>query len=310
MGDLPEALEISAKVPGNAEIRHDPDFEWMLASVHFLSRDFAAAEAPLLGLFQSARATRSQKAAAAYGLCGVYWKTGNFVEQIRFAMWLRALPTDDDGRRFSYPTEIDDQSVYWAVSGWDLDLLLDSVAPDEALESFLDRYPGEKDERLVRYSLAVRRARENRYEEAAEIYNSVMATLRAGRMHQIAALYSEANRTDLAPAQLQQAKYKLAEFIAANQEKIYFNNRLWRGYQRYALTATTDSRMTREEREKAIANERKLKDDQEERWRAYLILRDIVLDEGKTAQGISERFGRQDEIEDATDELTERLRSR
>ena len=28
--------------------------------------------------------------------------------------------------------------------------------------------------------------------------------------------------------------------------------------------------------------ERKLKDDQEERWRAFLVLRDVVRDEGKT----------------------------
>jgi len=63
MGDPPAALEIAAMVPGDAAIRSEPDFEWMLASVHFLSHDFAAAEKPLLDLFRSLRASANHKAA-------------------------------------------------------------------------------------------------------------------------------------------------------------------------------------------------------------------------------------------------------
>jgi hypothetical protein len=304
MGDPPGALDIAAMVPGDAAIRKEPDFDWMLASAHFLSHDFAGAEAPLLELFQSPRSSDNQKAAAAYGLCGVYSKTGNSVEQIRFALWLhRALLGSHDF--LSYPSDIRDQSIYWAESGWDLNLLLESEAPDDALESFLQRYPDMPDARLVRYSLAVRRARENRYEEAARIYESIHANWRVPRMRQLAALYREADRTDLATPQLQEARFKLAEFISANQERIYFNDQLWNGLQRYALTD----------------GERKLKDDQEERWRAYLILRDVVRDSGKTALGrkaarlavscllgISDRFERQKEIRTAEIELSNWLR--
>jgi hypothetical protein len=316
MGDPPVALDIAAMVPGDAAIRKEPDFDWMLASARFLSHDFAGAEAPLLELFSSARSSDNQRAAAAYGLCGVYSKTGNAVEQIRLALWLhRALLGPHDFT--SYPGDITDQSVYWAESGWDLNLLLESEAPDDALETFLQRYPDMADARLVRYSLAVRRARENRYEEAAQIYESIHALRRAQRMRQLAALYGEASRTDLAAPQLQEARYKLAEFIGANQERIYFNDQLWNGLQRYALTASGDSRLTREERQTLTDGERKLKDDQEERWRAYLILRDVVRDSGKTAlgrkaaslaisflRGISERFERQEEIRTAEIELS------
>lgn len=320
MGDPPAALDIAAMVPGDAAIRKEPDFDWMLASAHFLSHDYAGAEAPLLELFQSPRSSDNQKAAAAYGLCGVYLKTGNSVERIRFALWLhRALLNPHDF--MSYPADITDQSVYWAESGWDLNLLLEVEAPDDALETFLQRYPDRADARLVSYSLAVRRARENRYEEAAQIYESIHALRRALRMRQLGALYQEANRTDLAASQSQEARYKLAEFISANQERIYFNDQLWNGMQRYALTASSDSRLTREERQTLTDGERKLKDDQEERWRAYLILRDVVRDSGKTALGrkaatlaigcllgISDRFERQDEIRMAEIELTKWLR--
>src|SRR5579863_594828 len=320
MGDPPAALNIAAMVPGDAAVRREPDFDWMLASAHFLSHDFAGAEAPLLELFQSPRSSDNQKAAAAYGLCGVYAKTGNSVERIRFALWLHRAALDPHDFR-SYPSDIRDQSIYWAESGWDLNLLLESEAADDALESFLQRNPDMADARLVRYSLAVRRARENRYEEAAQIYESIHASRRAPRMRQLAALYQEANRTDLADSQLQEARYKLAEFISANQERIYFNDQLWNGLQRYALTASGDSRLTREERQTQTANDRKLKDDQEERWRAYLILRDVVRHSGKTALGrqaarlaigcllgISDRFERRDEIRMAEIELSKWLR--
>jgi hypothetical protein len=320
MGDPPSALDIAAMVPGDAAIRMEPDFHWMLASAHFLSHDFAGAEAPLLELFQSSRSSNNQRAAAAYGLCGVYQKTGNFVEQIRFALWLhRALIGPHDFTR--YPSDITDQSIYWAESGWDLNLLLESEAPDDALESFLQHYPDMADARLIRYSLAVRRARENRYEAAAQIYESIHSNRRVARMRQLAALYQEAYRTDSAAPQLQEARYKLADFISSNPERIYFNDQLWSGLQRYALIASSDSRLTREERKTLTDGERKLKDDQEERWRAYLILRDLVRDSGKTElgrkaarlaitclRGISDRFDRQSEIRLAYVELSNSLR--
>jgi hypothetical protein len=320
MGDPPSALKIAAMVPGAAEIRAQPDFDWMLASAHFLSREYAAAEQPLLSLFQSSRASNNQKAAAAYALCGVYQKNNKPTEQIRFALWLHTAAKKSEAY-VTVPAGIRDQSVYWAVSGWDLGLLLDAQAPIDALESFLNSYPDMPDIRLVRYSLAVRLARENRFEESAKIYQSIQANRRAPRMRQLGALYQQASRKDLAPLQMQEARYELAEFLSANPEKIFFNDALWSGFQRYALSASTDSRLTGEERQNLMAGERKLKDGQEERWRAYLILRDIVRDAGQTdlgrrsaqlaircLRGISDRFERQSEIRKATVELSAVLR--
>jgi tetratricopeptide (TPR) repeat protein len=320
MGDPPGAVKLAQAVPAGAAIRTDPDFQWMLASAHFLSREYAAAERPLLSLFRSPRSSENQRAAAAYGLCGVYQKSKNVAEQLRFALWLHTAVRKNK-MYLTHPSGIGDMSVYWAVSGWDLNMLLDAEAPIEALESFVNRNPNLADIRLVKYSLAVRLTRENRYEEAARIYQSINAIRRAPRMRQLAALYQEANRTDLADRQRQEAKYRLAEFISANSTRIYFNDALWRGFQGYALVASSDSRLTRAERQAMIDGERKLKDDQEERWRAYLILRDVVRDAGKTdlgrqaaalavrcLRGISDRFERQAEIRKADIELSRWLR--
>jgi len=175
------------------------------------------------------------------------------------------------------------------------------------------------DVRLVQYSLAVRLARENRYQEAADIYASIHATRRVPRMRRLAALYEESNRADQTDRQRREARYQMAEFVSANPDRIYFNDALWGGVQRYALQASGESRLTAAERQALMERERKLKDDQEERWRAYLILRDVVRDEGRTTlgrkaaslavrclQGISDRFGRQAEIRKASGELWKR----
>ncbi|MDP8982653.1 MAG: hypothetical protein M3O35_18905 [Acidobacteriota bacterium] len=313
MGDPPSALRVAARVPQDAAIRAEPDFLWMLASAQFLSHEYAAAEDPLLKLFNSSRSTPNQKAAAAYALCGVYQKNKNAVEQLHFALWLH-----DAGRKndlyVSYQAGIEDYAIYWAPSGWDLNLLLEAEASIDALESFVTQYPNVAEGRLVRYALAVRLARKDLYEESARIYESIHAGRRAPRMRQLATLYEEANTT-------QEGKYRLAAFIAANPDGIYFNDTLWGGYQRYALVGSGDSRLTREERRTLMENERTLKDDQEERWRAYLILRDLIQDCGKTSlgrraaqlairclRGINERFERQEEIRKADRELTNWLR--
>ncbi|MBI5085124.1 MAG: hypothetical protein HZB13_11070 [Acidobacteria bacterium] len=320
MGDPPAALKIASRVSSRDPVRAEPDFLWMLAASRFLSRQYAATEAPLLKLFRSSGSSDSQKAAAAYALCGVYQKTGNVVEQIRFALWLRAAARRERLSR-STPSAIEDQTIYWAASGWDLSLLLDAEASPAQLAAFLERYPNVPEVRLVRYSLAVRLSREHRYEEAATIFESIHALRRSPRMRQMAALHAQANRTDLSAQAALEARYRLAEFISANPDRIYFNDALWMRLQRYALDAAQDGRLSRPEREAQIARERKLKDEQEELWRAYLILREVVRDAGNTAIGrdaarlaltclrrISDRFGRQSEIRHADLELSAWLR--
>lgn len=307
MGDPAAARTIAAEVPADAAIRNEPDFQWMLASASFLARDYAGAEAPLVALFRSGRSSESHKAAAAYGLCGVYQRTGNAVEQIRYALRLHTGVRRAEW--IAIPSGVADLSVYWAVSGWDLAVLLDSEAPLDALRDFAAANPGAADVRLVQYSLAVRLARQNRYEESAAVYESIHAVRRAPRMRRLAALYREANRNDLPGRRRDEAKFRLAEFLSANPDGIYFNDALWGGLQRYALRASGEYRLRGEERNRLVAGERKLKDDQEERWRAFLILNGIVRDTASATlrrdaaalavrclRRISDRFGREEEI--------------
>jgi hypothetical protein len=320
MGDPAGALSVAKAVPSNAEIRTEPDFLWMLASSRFLTRDFAGAEQPLLALFRSRRATENQRAAAAYGLCGVYRKTGDFAGQIRYALWLHTIVKRQQ-LYWSEPASITGMSIYWAYSGWDLGLLLDMEAPMEALVAFIEQNPRLDGIRLVKYALAVRLSRENRYAEAADIYASINQVRRAPRLKKLAALYEQANRQDLPEPERLQALFDFAQFLSAHSDGIYFNDSLWGGFQGYALSGTSEYRLTAPERRSLLAAERKLKDDQEELWRAYLILRDVAERSGRNELGrkaaalaircvrrISYRFGRSDEIAQADIDLTNWLR--
>ena len=75
---------------------------------------------------------------------------------IHFALWLHTGLQKK--QNYSFPSDIADQSIYWAVSGWDLNLLLDAEAPIEEIEAFLAKYPAMPDIRIVKYALAVRLA--------------------------------------------------------------------------------------------------------------------------------------------------------
>ncbi|HJZ96576.1 MAG TPA: hypothetical protein VKE70_08710, partial [Candidatus Solibacter sp.] len=144
---------------------------------------------------------------------------------------------------------------------------------------------------------------------------------RASRMRQLASFFEKAAQPDLPPAELSEAQFRLAEYLSANGNRIYFNDALWGGMQRYAFQASVENRLTRSERVAMIARERKLKDDQEELWRAYLILHEVVRDCGHTPLGrkaatlaitclrrISERFERTEEIHKADTDLSNWLR--
>ena len=254
MGDPPGALSVANAVRPDDPVRAEPDFQWMLASAYFLSREYAEAETPLLDLFRSPTASPDHKAAAAYGLCGVYEKSGNVVERLHYALWLRTTP-GASGQYGGTLSQIDDRSVYWAPSGWDSSMLLDAEASIGELEEFLEKYPRADGVRTVKYSLAVRLSRENRYEEAARIYEEIHAVRRAQRLRQLAKLYFEAGQS-------RENAYRLAAFLHDHENGVYFNDTLWEHLQNYALFASEDSRLTHEEREKLSALERKLKDDQ------------------------------------------------
>lgn len=316
-GDPAAALQIASQVPPADPVRRDPDFQWMLASSQFLSRKYAAAEPPLLQLFDNHRSSIDQRCAAAYGLCGVYRKLGRPMEQLRYALWLRAHGD-------SYSIYQGEAPVYWAPSGWDLNLLLEAEVSVDTLRAFINQNSQAAQIRLVKYALAVRLARENQYQESAAIFAEIKALRRAPRMRKTALLSQAAQQEGASPQELAAARYAFAEFLSQNENGIYFNDSLWFGLQRYALTATEDTRFTKTEREQQITLERKLKDDQEEYWRAYLILREIMKEEGHSDLGrksaklallclrsISvERFGRRQEIAAADVELSNWLLKR
>ena len=322
-GDPAGAGKIAGEVSADAPVRGDPDFNWMAGAAAYLSHDYAAAEASLLALFRSPKASRDQKAAAAYGLCGVYWKTGNVTERIRYALWLHTLDRKEQ-LGLSYAGQIDDYTVYWNCSGWDLGMLLDAEAPIAAMQQFVESNPKLEDVRLIRYAVAVRLSREDRYDEAASIYQEIHAIVRAPRMRRLAALYSESGRQDLTGTERWEAKIRLAQFLSENENRIYYNDTLWGGFQRYAFEASGRGGTTREERDSLAARERRLQDEQEEYWRANLILRDVVHEAGRNAIGKraaaleveclrsinTDRFGRSDEIRATDLEISRWLQDR
>jgi hypothetical protein len=322
-GDPAGARKIADEVPENAPIRSDPDFNWMAGAAAYLSHDYAAAEAPLLALFRSPKAARDQKAAAAYGLCGVYWKTGNVTERIRYALWLHTFDRKEQ-LGLSSGGEINDYSVYWNCSGWDLGMLLDAEAPIETLKQFVVSNPKLDDIRLIQYAMAVRLTREDRYEDAASIYQEIHAIVRAPRTRRLATLYSGVNRRGLTDTDIWEAKVRLAQFLSENENRIYYNDTLWSGFQRHAFQASERGDTTQEERESLATLERKLKDEQEEYWRAHLILRDVVREAGRSKIGMraaalevaclrridTDRFGRKEEIREADLEISRWLQGR
>jgi len=243
------------------------------------------------------------------------------VEQLRHALWSHPQ-TQENGDVSGRYGEVFNRSIYWEVTtGWDRKLLLEAEVPIEALRAFIDQYPKAPQLGLVRYSLAVRLARENQFDESARIFDSLGVAYRARRMRRLAFLYGEAYRADAPGTEVLEAKFVLAQFLSDNSERVFFNDRLWDQLQSYFFYGAKDTRFTAPERLRQAALERKLKDDQEERWRAYLILREVVTEAGPTPLGrhaaelaircvrrINERFDRPQEIRDADIELSRWLR--
>jgi hypothetical protein len=323
MGDPQSARNVAGMLPADSSLFEDVDLNWMEASAYFILHDYQEAEKPLQKMFMSRRASADDKAAAAYGLVGVYEKVNNPVEQLHFALWLQAQRDGPpSARSVSIPTRVEDRTLYLAFSGWDLAALLDYQLPVDVLVEFINRYRDLPRLELVRYAVAVRKAREDRYEEAAAAYAAIGASGRAARMRQVAALFDQTKDAGFTNQQRMEAEYRFAEFLDNNSERVYFNNRLWDHFQNDALIADSDSRLTREERDAFTSGERELRDLQEERWRAYLVLNRIVEESGRNPLGrkaaqlairclrgiATRRFGREQEIAQADIRLSNWLK--
>jgi hypothetical protein len=176
----------------------------------------------------------------------------------------------------------------------------------------------------VRYALAVRHARREDYAQAARLYDALHSP-RASSMKEAERLFAETRAPDAPPQRRLEAQYAYAAFLGDHENRIFFNNLLWGGFQTEAFvyrnpdtreppwrpgdrSARPDAEQTRRARQ-----ERRLRDDQEEYWRAYQILNGVVQQAGATPLGKQAaaravrclrrintyRFGRAREIHDA-----------
>jgi hypothetical protein len=257
------------------------------------------------------------KAFAANGLLRIYENQSKPVRQLwaAFRAWDSAKKTED----WALMLELIDTGLGdW--TSLDVAYLLDAQLSEQELQDYLDQYGDMNDvltdyphirtaPQLVRYALAVRHARHEEYEEAAELYSELGVKNRATRMKEAARRFAEAHNPDLAAAQHLQALYDYADFLGRNSNGIFFNDSLWQGWQTSVFVSNElEDRFPKpppEQRAHFRELDRKLQDEQEEYWRAYQILNGIVEEAGPTPLGrraanraivylrrISGRFGR------------------
>ena len=315
-----------------------------------MEREYDAAEAPLLKIINSKAATGREKNAAAQGLLGVYQKKGRGTDQLHAAfvynqienMDMRAENLTEGG---GYKDEIPYIGfTYWPLGGWlfDLPYLLDVQLTDDELLNYIDRYAKVSRQinietlrrkrtayEMTKYALAVRYARQEKYQKAFEIYEQLGARPRAKRMKELIKLYDDATNTAFPVEKHLEAQYAYASFLEGHSTQVFFNDMLWRGFQTwsflkderdihsYGYYPRADQGFTREERESFQEKERKLRDEQEEKWRAYKILSGVMEQAGKSELGRlaarkaircldliqTGRFGRESEIDVAKRKL-------
>ncbi len=338
-GDPAAVLRFAARVQGKPSARPG-DYYWMVASANFLLRRYPESEAALWTLYRLPRNGDRERASAAAALAGVYEQLKNRVEQLH-ALFLYESLWEDGSDPYS------SQVFFWPTFGQSLDLayLLDIGLSEEQLREFLTRYPRPVGKPLttrwsgtvprtrssveaVRYSLAVRYARRGDFEAAAREYQAISAFPRARRMREIARLHSAwASATD--GRQKLEAKYRYASYLTDHSTQILFNDLFWRGYQREALVTrgydySPIPQLSGGQYRTRQADERRLLDEQEERWQAFLLLDQIVSEAGRSPLGVKaaqkavdclsgineERFGRQDDIAAAQKRLLALLRNR
>jgi hypothetical protein len=125
-------------------------------------------------------------------------------------------------------------------------------------------------------------------------------------------------------------RYAYGASLAEHSERLFFNDLLWQGLQRYAFLQQrsdwerTPALLSEEETRFLLKNERRFKDAQEERWQAYLVLDEVVEQAGHSDLGEraarkaiecldrinTERFGRETEIQASKRGLASWLRQR
>ncbi len=302
-------LRYAERIPESSAVRDTPEYSWLVGASRFQEADYRGAEPLFIKIVQSKTSDQRQKQFAFNALFGVYAKLNRPVDQLWAAFQSALLATAQDWEHYYEMSSA-------GLDGWlnlDIAYLLDVQLTDSELQEYLvrfpdsgkrlatiyprERMPGE----LVRYAQAVRHARKEEYAEAAQIYQGLLATMRAERMRRAAKLAEAARDTSLATERQLQAQYEYAAFLANNSDGVFFNDSLWHGIQTWTfqlepsqvdaygspVTATLSRQgaMGPEEANHFKQLERTVRDEQEEYWRAYQILNDVVERAGRTPLG-------------------------
>jgi hypothetical protein len=305
----------------------------------------AEAEPHLRAVADSRRAPDRYRAMALQGLMGVYLHQGRVPDAIEAALRFEARD-----RPHLEDSEAAPWFEAYFTNAWLLDLpyLLDFQASEDDLRTTLarldrgrtawissrdwERPTSRRAQHVVTYALAVRLAQREEYSEAARLYARVNANVRARRMKEAARLHAAAQAGGVSPAARLEARYRYAAFLAEHSTQVFFDDLLWTGYQRYALldpppqdfcervemgnpfcAQKAATMLAPEARAALVERERQVRDAQEERWRAYLLLDAVVREAGpgelarraarkavEALDGINtERFGREPEVEEA-----------
>jgi hypothetical protein len=338
LGDAAAALRYAKEIPGSGELDRNPEYNWMIASARVVLRDYARAEAPLLRMLRSPAGTGADRRTAAQALMGVYLKTGRPVK----ALWAAFLQASERSSQEEEERNFDSARLQWCdwCTALDLPYLLDAPLNDSDLREYLRVYPEPVGPPLsvfswghqqlytapqaVQYSLAVRLARHGEYEEAARIYAGLGAREREGRMKILASLSARTRDASLPASDRFAASYAYGSYMADNPDRLFFNDLFWRGFQREVFLESGSDKFgvggppsqpgfTRKERQAILKNDRRLRDEQEERWRAYQILKGVAEGSGDArlarraalkivdslARINTDRFGRQQEVHTA-----------
>lgn len=326
-GDPARALRVAQALPKDSAALRDPEARWMQGVAHVLLDHYAEAEPHLAAAAGARDAPAEPRGRAFLGLLAVYQKLGRPVDQLltalRYEAW--AAAADRPGATFWAPPVASD----WLM---DVSYLLDVQLTDEqvrAVRASLAREPlrvqwlGEKVAAadLVDYALAVRAARRGDYAAAAALFDGLHESERAARMKEAGRLCGPGG--DGPPAL--QGRFDCAAFLAAHPDRLFFNDRLWSGFQRMGLLRgwPAPDLLGASEHAALLENERRFQDAQEERWRAFLMFDAVAQQAGHTALGTraarqaleclarlagNDRFGRADDIKAARKRLGAWLR--
>jgi hypothetical protein len=289
MGAPQSVLRYAERIPSNADTRQTAEYNWLVGTARFQGQDYLGAETAWMNVMNSKDGDLRQKAYAANGLIGVYARLKRPVDELWAAFQATSLSNaaagGDRAQTFQvYPLyyyEMSRAGVYGYI-GFDAPYLLDAELTDAELERSLKHpHMNPSDIDAIRYALAVRYARRERYLDAARIYDQ-RSSSRASLMREAAKLYAETKTPGIAADRRLKAMFDYADFLSNNEDGIFFNDTLWQGFQNGVLSGAVS---LSDDSEGGAQLERRLRDDQEEYWRAYQILNRVVAQAGPTPLG-------------------------